>query len=90
MESSILWPLFHYVPGEVNFKEEEWEAHQVANRLFCAALSEIVRPGDTIWVHDYHLMLLPELLRKSIPHENLQIGFFLHTPFPSSEIYRFF
>jgi len=93
--NSILWPLFHYHPGEISFNEEDWGAYQQANTLFAKAISEIVRDGDLVWVQDYHLMLLPKLLREEIsvdradePARNIKIGFFLHTPFPSSEVYR--
>ncbi|KAF7115793.1 hypothetical protein CNMCM5793_003433 [Aspergillus hiratsukae] len=87
---SILWPLFHYHPGEITFDESAWEAYKEANRLFAKAVAKEVQDGDLIWVHDYHLMLLPEMLREEIgdSKENVKIGFFLHTPFPSSEIYR--
>ncbi|GFF31018.1 alpha,alpha-trehalose-phosphate synthase [UDP-forming] 1 [Aspergillus udagawae] len=88
--NSILWPLFHYHPGEITFDESAWEAYKEANRLFAKAVAKEVKDGDLIWVHDYHLMLLPEMLREEIgdSKENVKIGFFLHTPFPSSEIYR--
>ncbi|KAG0038175.1 Trehalose-6-P synthase/phosphatase complex synthase subunit [Podila clonocystis] len=95
--NSILWPLFHYHPGEISFNEEDWGAYQQANTLFAKAITEIVRDGDLVWVQDYHLMLLPRLLREEInsnsresqePVKNVKIGFFLHTPFPSSEVYR--
>ncbi|KAH1485366.1 hypothetical protein KXX26_007133 [Aspergillus fumigatus] len=88
--NSILWPLFHYHPGEITFDESAWEAYKEANRLFAKAVAKEVQDGDLIWVHDYHLMLLPEMLREEIgdSKENVKIGFFLHTPFPSSEIYR--
>jgi Glycosyltransferase family 20 len=89
--NSILWPLFHYQPGDINFNEEHWEAYQVANIAFADALMEVIREGDIVWIHDYHLMLLPALLRQRLERVNLdvKIGFFLHTPFPSSEIYRY-
>ncbi|KAL2216176.1 alpha,alpha-trehalose-phosphate synthase 1 [Thermoascus aurantiacus ATCC 26904] len=88
--NSILWPLFHYHPGEITFDESAWEAYKEANRLFAKAIAKEVQDGDLIWVHDYHLMLLPEMLREEIgdSKQNIKIGFFLHTPFPSSEIYR--
>ena len=88
--NSILWPLFHYHPGEINFDEDSWEAYQEANNAFADALEEIVEDGDMIWVHDYHLMLLPAILRERLENtsKDVKIGFFLHTPFPSSEIYR--
>ncbi|BFZ56838.1 Trehalose-6-P synthase/phosphatase complex synthase subunit [Savitreella phatthalungensis] len=91
--NSILWPLFHYHPGEISFLEEDWAAYQEANRAFARAIvhgPQGVEDGDIIWVHDYHLMLLPEMLREEMGDrfKNVRIGFFLHTPFPSSEIYR--
>lgn len=87
---SILWPLFHYHPGEITFDESAWEAYKAVNRLFAKTIAAEVQDGDKIWVHDYHLMLLPEMLREEIgsSKKNVKIGFFLHTPFPSSEIYR--
>jgi len=88
--NSILWPLFHYHPGEMCFEESSWTAYVEANRLFAQAIADQVEDGDLIWVHDYHLMLLPAMLREEIgkSKSNVKIGFFLHTPFPSSEIYR--
>lgn len=158
--NSILWPLFHYHPGEMNFDETNWLAYREANLRFAEKVRSIVRQGDMVWVQDYHLMLLPLMLRTLVegssqqgatsqrelehvrngvdgtlqlqdddllaaPHDRYQgsnispdyddagdtgdagptgiglgtsdgssgrgsikIGFFLHTPFPSSEIYR--
>ena len=87
---SILWPLFHYHPGEITFDESAWAAYKEVNLLFAKKIIEDVKDGDQIWVHDYHLMLLPEMLRRELGNtrKNIKIGFFLHTPFPSSEIYR--
>lgn len=87
---SILWPLFHYHPGEITFDESAWNAYKQANRLFAKAVARDVQEGDLVWVHDYHLMLLPAMLREELGEtiRNVKIGFFLHTPFPSSEIYR--
>ncbi|CAG8458650.1 2852_t:CDS:2 [Acaulospora morrowiae] len=88
--NSILWPLFHYHPGEITFNEEDWNAYEIVNGLFADAINNIVQDGDLVWVQDYHLMLLPSMLRERIgdSRQNVKIGFFLHTPFPSSEIYR--
>ncbi|QDS78182.1 hypothetical protein FKW77_005455 [Venturia effusa] len=88
--NSILWPLFHYHPGEITFDESAWEAYTEANRLFAKAIAKDVQDNDLVWVHDYHLMLLPAMLREELgdTRKNVKIGFFLHTPFPSSEIYR--
>lgn len=88
--NSILWPLFHYHPGEMNFDETAWAAYIEANKQFAAKIASQVDDNDMIWVHDYHLMLLPQMLREELgsSKKNIRIGFFLHTPFPSSEIYR--
>lgn len=88
---SILWPLLHYHPGEILFDEAAWDAYRDANRLFAKTIANDAMDGDLVWVHDYHLMPLPEMLREEfrlLGKENIRIGFFLHTPFPSSEIYR--
>ncbi|KAL7417205.1 trehalose 6-p synthase [Mrakia frigida] len=131
--NSILWPLFHYHPGEMNFDESHWLAYRAVNLTFAQVVLSQVRKGDMVWVQDYHLMLLPLLLRgliagtaggsytrrelgrvvegipedaeqdqgekpvsdrapkegaEKLKEDDIKIGFFLHTPFPSSEIYR--
>jgi trehalose 6-phosphate synthase len=84
-------PLFHYHPGEIHFDEANWDAYRKANLEFANKIAQIVEDGDLIWVQDYHLMVLPRLLRQAIgkSKKDIKIGFFLHTPFPSSEIYRY-
>lgn len=88
--NEILWPLFHYHPGEITFDESAWAAYHEVNQLFAKTVAADVQDGDMIWVHDYHLMLLPQMLRDLIgpSRKDVKIGFFLHTPFPSSEVYR--
>ncbi|KAJ8110757.1 hypothetical protein OPT61_g6484 [Boeremia exigua] len=88
--NAIMWPLFHYHPGEITFDESAWEGYTEANRLFAKAVAKDVQDNDMVWVHDYHLMLMPAMLREELGNtkKNVKIGFFLHTPFPSSEIYR--
>ncbi len=86
MSNGCLWPLFHYFSQYAHFDLEEWEAYEQVNQLFCDKVLEIAHPEDQIWVHDYHLMLLPKMIRDAIPH--ITIGFFLHIPFPSYEIFR--
>jgi len=81
-----LWPLFHYFMQHVSYDNKAWNAYQRVNEQFCDAVCRIARPDDTIWVHDYQLLLLPSLLRKKFPRTS--IGFFLHIPFPSSEVFR--
>jgi trehalose 6-phosphate synthase/phosphatase len=82
----VLWPLFHYLIDRVPVNAYGWEAYRDANERFAAVVLREYRPGDTIWVHDYQLMLLPAMLREKLA--NARIGFFLHIPFPSSEVFR--
>lgn len=84
--NDTLWPLFHYFQSVAQFDTHYWTAYQVVNKLYAKAVSRVAGPQATIWVHDYHLMLLPLLIRKSIPQSS--ICFFLHIPFPSYEIFR--
>ena len=81
-----LWPLFHYFSRYAEFDRATWHAYERVNRQFRDAVLQVYEPGDTIWVHDYQLMLLPKMLREALPHAS--IGFFLHIPFPSYEIFR--
>ncbi|NIO49422.1 MAG: bifunctional alpha,alpha-trehalose-phosphate synthase (UDP-forming)/trehalose-phosphatase [Candidatus Aminicenantes bacterium] len=81
-----LWPLFHYFSTYCAYEESEWIAYKKVNQRFFQKVFDLADPQDTFWIHDYHLMLLPALIRKSLPQSS--IGFFLHIPFPSSEIFR--
>jgi trehalose 6-phosphate synthase/phosphatase len=86
---SVLWPLFHYILQNYTSgrKENEyWEAYKLVNEIFTKKIVEIYQPGDLIWFQDYHFLVAPSLLRKAIP--TCTIGLFLHTPFPTSEIFR--
>jgi trehalose 6-phosphate synthase/phosphatase len=85
--NSTLWPLFHYFPSYTEYSEEQWQTYQRVNQAFCETALEVIRPGDVVWVHDYQLLLLPKMLRDRTA--NVQIGFFLHVPFPSFEIFRY-
>lgn len=84
--NKTIWPLFHSFPSHVVYEDDFWKTYLKVNEIFCETVREVARKDDCIWVHDYHLMLLPRLLRNSIP--NVSIGFFLHIPFPSFEIFR--
>jgi trehalose 6-phosphate synthase/phosphatase len=81
-----IWPLFHYFSTYSTYEESEWKVYEKVNRKFLRKVEEIARPQDVFWVHDYHLMLLPKLIKERFPKSS--IGFFLHIPFPSSEIFR--
>jgi len=93
--NSVLWQLFHYVPlnidswqkmSEHRAMQMQWQAYQVANQRFADVVLENYLPNDIMWIQDYHLMVLPSLLKAVVP--KMKVGFFLHTPFPSSEMYR--
>jgi len=81
-----IWPLFHYFPTYTIYEERFWQYYATVNELFCQHVIENARPDDFIWVHDYHLMLLPQMLRRRMPQAT--IGFFSHIPFPSFELFR--
>ena len=84
-----LYTLFHYrqhAPDDGRAERRWWADYVKMNQLFAERILQVYQPGDIVWVHDYHLMLLPSLLRQRIP--NIYIGFFLHIPFPSSEFLR--
>jgi trehalose 6-phosphate synthase/phosphatase len=84
--NSTLWPTFHYFSELATYEQTHWEAYVAVNQKFCEAVLAQAGPEDTIWVHDYQLLLLPELLRRARPEAS--IGFFLHIPFPSQELIR--
>ncbi len=84
--NKTIWPLFHYFPSYMVWENDYWEHYKMVNEIFLNSILEIYKKGDIIWVHDYHLMLLPGLIRKAVP--DALIGFFLHIPFPSFEIFR--
>ncbi|KAL6534742.1 putative alpha,alpha-trehalose-phosphate synthase 11 UDP-forming [Orobanche gracilis] len=87
-----LWPLFHYMlpltPDHgVRFDKTMWQAYVSVNKIFADKVMEVINPDeDYVWIHDYHLLILPTFLRKRF--HRIKLGFFLHSPFPSSEIYR--
>lgn len=84
--NSTIWPLFHYMATWATYDEKNFRVYYKVNQKFAEAILEIASANDIIWVHDYHLMMLPGMLRKSLPEA--KIGFFLHIPFPSFEIIR--
>lgn len=84
--NNVVWPVFHDFPQYASFRKDWWEAYARVNAHFADVVAEIWQPGDRIWVHDYHLMLLPSELRERLP--KAEIGFFLHIPFPTSDLFR--
>ena len=84
--NGVLWPLFHYLLDQVPLQVRDWDPYVEANERFADVVAAHYQPGDLLWVHDYQLLLLPGILRRRIPEA--RIGFFLHIPFPSEELFR--
>src|SRR3954464_4468554 len=84
--NGVLWPLFHYLVDQIPLHVRDWEPYVEVNELFAEYAARQYQPGDLIWIHDYQLLLLPGLLRRRLP--DARIGFFLHIPFPSEELFR--
>lgn len=82
--NSVLWPLCHYRPDLIKYKQEDYKGYLEVNKLFATTLKTFIKPDDIIWVHDYHLIALAHELRK-IGIQN-PLGFFLHIPFPNYDI----
>ncbi len=84
--NEVVWPIFHYFVQYATYKKKFWDSYIEVNGKFARAILDVARTGDRIWIHDYHLMLVPDMVKKELPDSS--IGFFLHIPFPSSEIFR--
>lgn len=84
--NGTLWPLYHDVVAKPEFHREWWDAYVRVNERFAAQASKCAAEGATVWVHDYQLQLVPQMLRELRP--DLRIGFFLHIPFPPAELFQ--
>ncbi len=84
--NGALWPVFHYSIARLPWHPHAWNTYREVNEKFAEAVARLYRSGDLIWVHDYHLVLLPAMLRRLLPEA--RIGFFLHIPFPAQEVFR--
>lgn len=84
--NEILWPVFHYLVTYAHYEQSYWDSYKSVNAKFSAIVVDRLLEGDTVWVHDYQLLLLPGLIREAAPQ--VTIGFFQHIPFPSYEIFR--
>lgn len=86
----ILWPMFHSqvpdMPKSKAYQDNSWSHYVNVNKAFCDCIIKNYKPGDILWVHDYHLLLVPDIVRKQIPHA--KIGLYIHSAFPPSEIFR--
>jgi trehalose 6-phosphate synthase/phosphatase len=85
ISNGVLWPICHDRVDQLPLSVDGWDVYESANARYADAVAEHYRPGDLVWVHDYHLMRVPALLRERIP--DAKIGFFLHVPFPNPEIF---
>lgn len=85
----MLWPALHY-QSDYDFRAELWEAYKRVNQIFAERIADEAGNGDLIWVHDYHLLLLPRLLRDLLDAQSKHcpIGFSLHTPFPADDFWK--
>ncbi|KAB1907286.1 trehalose-6-phosphate synthase [Micromonospora tulbaghiae] len=83
--NATLWPLYHDAVEQPEYHRRWWEAYQRVNQRFAEAAAQVAEPGGLVWVQDYHLHLVPGLLRELRP--DLRIGFFLHVPFPPPELF---
>lgn len=86
ISNNVFWPSFHYQSQYVDFSWDDWDAYRRVNRLFAETIMAEARPGDRVWIHDFHLFLVPGYLREL--GARCPVGFFLHIPFPTSEIFR--
>lgn len=84
--NQVIWPLFHGLPKLVSYSKDYWQNYIKVNQKFYKKITDEARPGDIVWIHDYHLMLLPKLIKKHRP--DLTVGFFMHIPFPSFKLLR--
>ncbi len=82
--NGVLWPLFHSLVDPLPLHTQEFDAYRSANQRFADVICKIWQPGDQLWIHDYHLMLVPAMVRERLP--DARIGFFLHIPFPASPL----
>tara|TARA_A100000164_G_scaffold380330_1_gene427391 strand:- start:1520 stop:3718 length:2199 start_codon:yes stop_codon:yes gene_type:complete len=86
--NKCLWPLFHYFIEYHHFDINQWKFYIEVNKKFAEEVLEVIEDGDIVWIHDYQLMLCPQMIKDQKPE--VTIGFFLHIPFPSFEIFRIF
>ena len=84
--NSTLWPLCHYFYTFIEYENLYWNTYKQVNELFARTTLNLIGPNDIVWVQDYQLMLLPQMIRKSV--DNVSIGYFHHIPFPSYELFR--
>ncbi len=84
--NNVIWPLFHYFTHFIEYNQQYWDAYKGVNQRFADEALKVLEDGDIIWIHDYQLLLMPEMVKSKMP--GVTIGFFLHIPFPSYEVFR--
>lgn len=84
--NETLWPVFHYMAVYARYEQSYWDYYCRVNEKFRDLILSVAGPDDVIWIHDYQLLLLPGMIRQALP--DVSIGFFLHIPFPSFELFR--
>lgn len=84
--NNTIWPLFNYFTQNTTYVTSNWEAFKKVNQIFANEIAKYINDDDILWIHDYHLMLVPQMIREKFP--NVSIGYFQHIPFPSYEIFR--
>jgi trehalose 6-phosphate synthase/phosphatase len=84
--NKTIWPLFHYFSSQTEYDASNFESYKEVNQKFFDIAKSYIKKNDTVWVHDYQLMLLPEIIKRF--NSSIQVGFFLHIPFPSHELIR--
>ena len=85
--NDVLWPALHYEMDRVRYIDEHYDNYKEVNKIFAKKIASVAKKGDLVWIHDYHLFLCPKYV-KDLVGAKVKVGFFLHVPFPSSEIYR--
>ena len=85
MSNATIWPLYHDGVRPPEFHRSWWNSYVEVNRRFCDSVASVAAPSATVWIHDYHLQLLPKMLREQRP--DVKIGFFLHIPFPPADLF---
>ncbi len=85
--NNTIWPTFLNLTAYYDYNEEDWQIYQQVNKEYASVISQLIKPGDIIWIHDYHFLLLAWHLKSM--HPEIAVGLFLHIPFPSFDTFQF-
>lgn len=86
VSNAMLWPILHSLPPTVRIGPAPWRAYERANAAFCEVVLQSSKPRDFVWVHDFHLMLLPQMVRAKRP--KVRVGWFCHIPWPGDDLFK--